>query len=345
MIALPVRWRCLGVLGWLGACLVLSACTKKAEPAVPRPAQEVLAADDRASARAFIDVSEIATDGEVLLTWVMEVDAGLAPMTPEVGEKIGDFTVIGREAPRDELTPRGRTRVERRWVLEPFLPGEYEVPGLDFGYAPIEGGEGRRLRTGPMRVVVTSVLTDEDDDIAEARGVLEALPPEPFKWRLVWAAAGGAALCGVLVWVIVWTHRRMKRRDVVFPAALARVQALRGQLPELAGARREVWSEAGVLIASCAAGKLEPNARHMSTQEIIASSLGWYGMMDQDREALSRLLRDMDDVRYAGEEPGEDQTRDMLTRTERVIESMRGASDLVVDFDRAGGRGPERMQA
>ena len=67
--------------------------------------------------------------------------------------------------------------------------------------------------------------------------------------------------------------------------------------------------------------------------------------VDQDREALSRLLRDMDDVRYAGEEPGEDQTRDMLTRTERALESMRGASDLVVDFDRAGGRGPERMQA
>ncbi len=332
-------------LGALSAAVMLSASAKRPRPAATAPAQQVEVSEAPARARAGSDVDQIATDGEVVLTWEMEVDAGLAPMAPEVGERLGEFTVIGREAPRDVLTAEGRTHIERRWVLEPFLDGTYDVPGLDFGYAPIEGGEGRRLRTEPMHVRVTSVLEPGESEIAETRGVLEALPPEPFKWRLVWAAAGGAALCGALVVAIVWTHRRMKRRDVVFPAAFARVDALRGQLPERTGARREVWSEVGALLASCASAIREPGARHMSAREISSASLGWYGMMDQDRERLSGLLREMDDVRYAGIEPGEEATRDMLARAGLVLEAMRGASDLVVDFDRAGGRGPERTQA
>ena len=97
---------------------------------------------------------------------------------PDVEDKLGEFRVTGTHLDDPKLLDGGRLARRQTYVLEPFLPGEYEIPELTIGFSGEGGGEDSRqsIKTDPIGIEVRSLLPDseEEPDIKEASGPLES---------------------------------------------------------------------------------------------------------------------------------------------------------------------------
>lgn len=313
----------------------VTACREQPQPTMPA-GPSATTSKGPLTLRIDAAASEISTLDDLSVTVTIALDPGYAILEPSVGDEWGPFTVLGERATAPSLTPTGGTTWRRTFDLEPFLPGTYTLPSLEFAWEPLPGadaGEAGTLSTGEVEVRVTSVLDPDEAEIAELRGPMEPLKERHVPWTLIWVvSAASLGTTGLLV-TLVLLHRRFRQQPSVFGPALARADELKRQLPEYREHLRDVWHEAGTLLTRCASEHLEPHATSMGAKELLRCASDWYGIMESDRHRLTVLLTDLERVRFQGEEPTEEQTRLMLAELTNALRALRGASDLVVHDD------------
>ena len=206
----------------LVACVAVGACaTSDEEPANPEPA--VLRVTESGGARLTLalDRDALTTAGTATLRLEIESAESDAVEFPDSEDGFGEFAVVRDEAAGDRLLEDGRVARGREYVLQPFLPGEYELPALKV----VLNGSTEVL-TEPVAITVESVLDDPED--AELREIGDPVDmPVPWWW---WALSG-AGLAAAIAATAWWLRRRKAARRaprVVTPheAALAALDAL-----------------------------------------------------------------------------------------------------------------------
>lgn len=313
-------------------------CRKRQEPAPAQPAASFSGSSGPLTLTVSLDRTSVSTIEDITMTVESLLEPGFALAEPEVGgvgDEFGPLTILGVTRTEPVLTEAGQLRIVRTFQLEPFLPGDYQTPSLEFTYTPLDGARGGSLKTSPLSVKVTSVLDEGVTDIAEARGTIDPLEPERFPWGVAILAAAAVAGTALLVGGVWWAHKRRRNRSA-FDDALKRLDALRGELPERSGDLRSVWHDAGAILASGIAQRLDARAPHLDGSGLAAVSREWFGLMETDRHLLTDLLERLDEVRFAGKEPSEAQTAAMLADSGKVMAALRGASDLIVDARKGG---------
>ena len=227
------------------------------------------------------------------------------------------------------LVDDGRTRHLRRYRLEPFLAGDYAIPGLAVGWlAP--GGEPAGLSTEAVTVQVSSVLGDLAGAAgAEAAPDAEALPElrevgAPIRAPLRWwrpALAGIAALAAAaaVLAAILWRRRVAASRPV--PAEAPAVVALRA-LDELErdGAHLADPDRFYVTVSSILRRYLEGQfglrAPEQTTEEFLAAAEAGTAFDREQQRTLRAFLAACDAVKFARARPLADETA-RITATAR----------------------------
>ena len=247
-----------------------------------------------------------------------------------LGPMLGDFMVRSlRTAPP---TRNDDGSVIESWLieLEPFVPGDASIPALAFS---VDGGGSASL--SPIVLTVASVAGDGESqlDVGSLSEPLE--PPEPsrFPWGgvlLMTIMAMLAVLIGVLAYAVI---RSLRQPPALFEQAFTRINEQRA-LVEQDGSQptlRQAWRTTAESMARCIAERLEPGALRLAFDELGRRADTWFGLTERDRGELRELLTEMDAVRYADAPIDRSGTLVMLKRSERLLERVRAASELVVD--------------
>ena len=198
-----------GVLGVIGPGLLFAlawSCGSQAgdggSPSVT-PASKTY---ESGSATATIEVSADSITVADRLEVAVEVVASEQQQVafPDVEDKLGEFRVVDTRSDAPKLLDSGRVARRQTYVLEPFLPGQYEIPALeiDLGGKGAEADSQQKIKTDPIAIEVRSLLPDseEEPDIKEASGPVEMPGVDPWVYWLVGAAVLLAAAGGYFLW-------------------------------------------------------------------------------------------------------------------------------------------------
>ena len=233
---------------------------------------------------------------------------------PEFGETLDEFVVVDRTTTPPELVAGGRLRTVRSCVLEPFLPGEYRIPSLEFRFAPATDPEHvQALSTEPLTIIVHSLLPDASAEptIDDIRGPA-ALPRGPLNRTVIGVAALAAA--AVLAAALLWRRRR-RRRAAVVPTLPAHELAYR-ELAALQAARLiengeierfYVWVSA--ILRRYIENRFGLHAPERTTEEFLAElgtlvrEGGPPHLEPQHQQQLDRFLNHCDLVKFAAYQP------------------------------------------
>jgi len=167
-----------------------------------------------ASAAVIADRDRITTADRLRVTLTLETPPGLEGALPAIGSQLGEWRVLVAVPLETRRADGGGLIRSEALTLEPFLPGEYEIPALEFrvrettdnGTTPGQ----HTLRTSPLSINVESVLDDSDASktIAPQRGMIDSAPSPARRWWAVGLAAGVLTL-GAGGAIVV--RRRMNR--------------------------------------------------------------------------------------------------------------------------------------
>jgi len=197
--------------------IALWACRFAVAADGPSPPFIARAESSGAVARVEIDRDQIALHERAVLTLTLDTPAGENGLLPAIGEKLGEWRVVSL-APRElRRSAGGGITRSADLVIEPFLPGEYEIPALEFRVRDDRGSPERVIRTAPLNVRVESVLDDSDasKQIAGERGMIVSIDTRAGLWWAVGACAGIVLLAtGGAITVI----RRKRRAPEPLPA-------------------------------------------------------------------------------------------------------------------------------
>lgn len=297
----------------LGACWLAPAPAAHAL-SMPTPLHEVFEGD---SLRVVVDAptSSITTADRLTLTFTLSVGPGYSAPTMKIGDRLGPFTVVEQKSSGPAVTPQF-TRVVHTLVLEPFLPGDYEIPPIEVLSVPVAPEPGARagekfqslsVTTAPITVEVASVLKNaaEEADVAGIKPIAAA----PVNWRPIIAGAGAGALAlGALGVALVVVARRRANRPAPPPppsheVALARLRELRSRNLIQNGEHKVFFAEVSDILRAYIEERFGLMAPERTTEEFLreAATTGWF---DADEvRTLRRFLTSCDLVKFADQRP------------------------------------------
>ena len=306
---------------WIGACLAValalawSSCangggTQDLEPAIAKTYE---AAGGRLELT--LDRSALTTAESALLRLAVQADEGVAVAFPDSGDGFGEFAVERDEEVSERLLDGGRVERVREYVLQPFLPGEYELPPLT---VTLNGSDS--ISSEALTIPVESVL--QDPETADLLDIAEPLDiPAPWWW---WAL--GTLLLAVAAVAGLWWWKRRKDKlsapRVVPPHEIA-LTALDALLSEglLAGGAVELfYLRLSDIVRRYIEDQFSLRAPEQTTEEfLVAMSSGPH--IRRDHQTLLRdFLHRADMVKFAKFVPAAEETGGAVEAARQFIE-------------------------
>lgn len=276
----------------------------------------------RVSPTALTTAERISVRLEALMASGLELgDIDLAKSLPE-GLTVVDLTSDRRAA------ENGATVVIREWRIEPFLAGEYEIGTLQVN----------KVETAPVKVVVLSVLKPGEEDLAEAKPIVEP-PAETPLW--VWWAIGGAGALAIALMLFISSHRRRAARgpDPVFiPAhelAMQRLAALMSRRLVEAGRFKEFYEEASLILRRYIEDRFGLRAPERTTEEFLTETRSSSLLMEDDVRVLRKFLSHCDMVKFAALIPSAPEAEGVAATVREFIDRTKNAERVVQIYEEA----------
>lgn len=304
---------------WVGACLAVAlawlSCaggggTEDLEPAI---AETYEAAGGRLELT--LDRSSLSTAESAVLRLAVEADEGATVAFPDSDGGFGEFAVVRDEEVSERLLDGGRVQRVREYVLQPFLPGEYELPPLT-----VTLNDSDSISSEALTIPVESVLPDPET--ADLRDIAEPLDmPAPWWWwavgTLLLAVAAGAAW-----W---WWKRRKEKLSVprVVPPHEIALTALDALLSEglLAGGAVELfYLRLSDIVRHYIEDQFSLRAPEQTTEEFLAEMSRGPHIRRDHQTLLRDFLYRADMVKFAKFVPAAEETGGAVEAARLFIE-------------------------
>lgn len=305
----------------VGACLVvalalaLPSCGREGVGEVAQPA--IAATYEAAGGRLelTLDRSSLTTAQSALLTLAVVAGEGDTVSFPDSEDGFGEFAVVSDEAVSERLLDGGRLEHIRAYVLQPFLPGEYELPPLT---VTLNGSE--TISSEALTVAVESALQNpESADLLDIAAPVDM--PVPWWW---WALA--ALLLAVAVGAALWLWKRrrdkLKAPRAVPPHEIA-LRALDALLSDgllASGAVEQFYLRLSDIVRHYIEDQFSLRAPEQTTEEFLAA-MSRGPQIRRDHQTLLRdFLQRADMVKFAKFVPAADETGSAAEAARRFIE-------------------------
>ena len=247
----------------------------------------------------------------VTLRLEVELPAGTVPHFPEL-----TVTNPGASLAETRLEPMAVEYVFTFWEL-----GRVVLPGIPVKIVAPDGTE-RMLQTDSLSILVASVLSGQERDIREIKGMIPVILTSA---RSIWFRIGlGVVLLGVIA--LIWRSRRqtrlaqVRRDEKLRPEAIARkaLEQLKAvpYRPEQAG---EYYLELSRLLRRYLEQRLLFRALEMTTSEIkelLPAELDDPAVVT----LIGEVLEQSDLAKFAGLHQPQNQWREDLRQVARIIE-------------------------
>ena len=287
-------------------------------------------AQDRALARAVVDIDSISLGDRLTLTVEVEHEPGQLVAWPASDETLGSFELLGTVLGPASV-PQGRQTSSMRYTLTSFELGELEIPAIELAVADSGDSEPQLIRTEPIRVVVASVGLDGSGDIRAIKAPLDM----PRNWLLLlpWVL-----LVGGLLALGYWLYRRYRGRERTTVAcletpkparppyevayeALERLEAKR--LPER-GEIKQYFIEVSEIIRTYLEGRYPIDALEMTSCEVL-TALEQMGLKSAVYDLFPPFFERADLVKFAKHRPDLEACRAMIPMARRLVDETRMA--------------------
>ena len=302
---------------WLAllACVALQACgdaEQQERAGAPTPIVRTYGAGD-ASLTLTLDRDSLTIAEQLLARVEVEVPEDAEVGFPESPDRLGEFVVTRSSALPSRLLQDGRVLRGREYELQPFLPGDYELPALT-----VTLGEASEVATDPVPIQVLSVL--DDPEAAELRDISGPMDmPAPW-W---WTAAGLAGLAGLaaLLW---WWKRRSKPgvAEVRIPAherALAAVADLLAEDFLASGGFKPFYRRLSAVVRRYVEERFGLRAPEQTTEEFLASMASSSSVGSEHQALLRGFLGQADRVKFAEFVPSSGEAERAAEAAQRFI--------------------------
>ena len=305
---------------WVGACIGVAAAlagascgSESAQDLQPAIAETYETSVGRLEVT--LDRSSFTTAESARLRLAVAADEGVVVAFPDSEDGFGEFAVVSDEAVSERLLDGGRVERVREYVLQPFLPGDYELPALT---VTLDGAES--ISSEAFTIIVESVL--QDPEAAELLDIAEPVDvPVPWWW---WAL--GALLLALAVGAALWWWKRRKEKlaapQVVPPHEIA-LKALDALLSEdlLAGGSVELfYLRLSDIVRHYIEDQFSLRAPEQTTEEFLAAMSHGPQIRRDHQTLLREFLQRADMVKFAKFVPAAAETGGAVDAARQFIE-------------------------
>ncbi|MDB5387195.1 MAG: hypothetical protein JWM11_2841 [Planctomycetaceae bacterium] len=271
----------------------------------------------------------------------MEVEVTAPPdveiKPPAFGQAVGDFLVRDySEVSKAKQPPASDgTSIRRfRYQLEPVQAGRHLIRsvGIEFlDHRPESETKGKPvlIESEPLEVLVTSELGDQVPNLADLEPML---PPRPLAGSFQWAWFLGAAGVVAAVVLAIWQRRRRKirvqepRRQTPEEIAHAALATLLSENLPAQGLFKEFYLRLTGIVRYYIEGTTGLRAPEQTTEEFLRAIRSRDVFPVERSVRLIEFLEAADMVKYAGQQPGEDQIQVSIARAREFVD-LRGGPD------------------
>lgn len=296
------RWKAGIALIAIIAAAMLAHLARAAGPG-NAPEQTVRAGPLEATLK--LDRSSLNTAESLIATLTVRAESGVRVTLPPAEPKLGGFSVISAvdQPQRTVATSQGEQQLfERRYTLEPFLPGEYVLPPLEIRWQK-SAGESGVARTAEVKVPVESLLpkeTGKDKTPLDPGTIRDAYTPPATRsngsiWTVIAIGFVAAALCAAGIWLF----RKQKQAADEISKLIDRVQNLRHS-STTAGPSADALHELAGALRGGLAHRVDPAAATADTGELVdrLAKRGTWG--DSEARRVGEVLGALDAARFGG---------------------------------------------
>jgi hypothetical protein len=264
------------------------------------------------------DQISIADSVEVVLEAL--VPEGTDLQFPAREPKLGEFTQTGVKTEVPQLLADNKVLVRHSIALEPFLPGDYEIPALT-----VKVGEEGEIATDPVPVAVLSVLPEgagEDVDIKEIAPPVSLPGISPWIWVAIVLGVLGVAGGLYYFW---WRNRKQAEALEVLPQPHeVALRALRELMEEgliEKGEQKLFYLKVSGILRHYIEGRFGMHAPESTTEEFLRD-LGKDPRLSGDqKDLLQEFLMHCDIVKFAEYQP----------RREEIDETINTCAQFVAE--------------
>ncbi len=250
-----------------------------------------------------LDRKAITTADQLQLTLLAEAAEGEPVEFPSADREddFGPFGVVREAEIPSRLLEGGTVLHGREYWLQPFLPGDYELPSLSVRF-----GDSRSLSTNPLTVPVTSSLIEGDSELQDIAGPLDV--PVPW-WQ--WAI-GGVAVVALGALLLHWIRQRRRATEPA-PAppheiALASLDALVSTSLLADGDVDAFYRRLSAIVRHYIEGRFGLHAPERTTEEFLREISGLPLISTRHQALLRDFLQCADMVKFAKFVPARDET-------------------------------------
>ena len=264
--------------------------------------------------------AEITVAGRIELALEAVAAEGQEVEFPRLGEEVGEFRLIDAGAAAPRLLEGDRLLTRTSYQLEPFLPGDYEIPPMKVRF-----GEDTVIETRPITVRVVSVLpaSDETPDIKEIVPPVELPGLEPWVY---WAMAGLLALAAG--GYFFWRRRRLRQHfePPLLPhqIALRELRKLQGDDLILKGQAKLFYLRLSLILRRYIEDRFGLRAPESTTEEFLADLGADPTFVPRQKELLKQFLEHCDMVKFAEHSPTRDEIDQAINTCAQFIAETRG---------------------
>ncbi len=263
-----------------------------------------------------------------------------AVVQPAVGDSLGGFTVLAREAIRQQTDTSGSMDV----VVARYDSGSAVLPPIPFRVTVPGDSAVRTVETNPLLLTVRTVPVDTTKDIRDLKPPMSI----PISLAEILTAVGIAAAVLLLAYGVYRYWKRRARRatgtEYVPPPRPAHEIALE----ELAlvkekklwqrGLIKEYYSEVTEVLRRYIENRWQVRALEETTDEILTGLTGT-GIAGDLLRSVEKGLRRADLVKFAKAQPGIPEHEEMMTIAYDTVERTKAAPQPATVEQHATGAG------
>ena len=313
----PFRHR-FTVIGLLAMSL-LTACQQDNAPVANGDAAETTAEAENARATLAVSPVEATMADTLAMELTIEAPVNAVITWPDMSASLPSELEVVRE--RTTESPRESTDVvvmSKSYELRPAGTGEITIPPL-----PILIDDAVIMETTPIDVLIRSVLSDDDAELAPRRDIAAA-PPD---YRELALGAGAAVITlGAVALAIVLVARRLAARAQaarLTPAhhiALERIRLLRNSESMRNADYDTVLTQLSNILRTYLEDRFGIHAPSQTTEEFLEHAQRSPALRVEQAGALSTFLHRCDLVKFADMDASGAEVERAIVTVERFIE-------------------------